>query len=298
MKKTILIAGGTGLIGQRLTQILKEKGHEVLLFSRRPDPEKNIFEWNPAAGTLDENALRRADVVINLAGAGIADKRWTAARKREIIESRVLGAKTFRIAFEKTGHRPEAYFSASAIGFYGNSGEKIMTETDPPGQDFLSKTTQLWEKAADEIAAIGIRTVKFRIGIVLSKSGGALLEILKPMRFGVASYFGDGKMWCSWIHLEDICRMFLWAIENPKIEGVFNAAAPDPIRNKDLVSLSSKILKRPALLLPAPAIFLKIFLGEMAAVVLNSTRVSANKIERAGFKFLFPEIENALKNLK
>lgn len=293
MKKTILIAGGTGLVGSRLSQILKAAGHEVMLLSRRADVSKNIFQWNPADQRLDENALQRADVVINLAGAGIADGRWTARRKIEIIESRTQGAATFKKAFEKMERRPEAYLAASAIGFYGNSGEKLMSENDPQGTGFLAQTTALWEQATAQIESLGIRTVKFRIGVVLSKNGGALAEIIRPMRFGVAAYFADGQAWYSWISLEDVCRMFLWAVENQRVSGVFNAVAPQPERNIDLTRKASKLLKMPALIVPTPAFAIRLIFGEMGDVVLNSTRVSSEKIERAGFQFLHPNLEAA-----
>lgn len=298
MSKTILLAGGTGLIGSRLAEMLRMGGHEVLLLSRRPNPSKNIFGWNPAAGTVDDEAVRRADFVVNLAGAGIADGRWTASRKREIIESRTQSARTLRDAFQRTGHQPQAYISASAIGFYGNAGDRLMHETDPPGTDgFMPPTCAAWEQAADEVTALGIRTVKIRIGIVLAKEGGALAEIVKPLHFGLGTYFADGQAWYSWVHRDDVCRMFIWAIENQAVMGVFNAVAPAPARNVELVKAAAKAMHQPAVFVPAPALALRVVLGEMADVVLNSTRVSAEKIEQAGFKFQFPDLAGALQDI-
>lgn len=295
MGKTILLAGGTGLIGSRLAEILHEQGYNVRVFSRSPKGEGQ-FAWNPAAASLDDTALQGVDIVVNLAGAGIADKRWTADRKRELVDSRVQSARTLRDAFIRTGFRPKAYLSASAIGYYGNSGERVMTETDAPvDSNFLVECSQKWEQAADEVAAVGIRTVKFRIGIVLAKEGGALPEIVKPLRFGIGTYFADGQAWWSWVHLDDVCRMFVWAIENQQIEGVFNAVAPNPVRGIELVKATAKAMRQPAVFVPAPAFTLQIALGEMSAVVLNSNHISAEKILRTGFEFRYPELEGALE---
>lgn len=294
---TILLAGGTGLIGARLAEMLREKGHTVRLLTRSPKGE-NQFGWNPAAGILDEAALRNVDFVINLAGAGIADKRWTAARKREIVESRVQSARTLRDALSRLGIRPKAYLSASAIGYYGNSGERRMTEADAPVDDsFMVECCRQWEAAADEVATLGIRTVKFRIGVVLAKEGGALAEFVKPLRFGLGGYFADGQAWYSWIHLDDVCRFFIWAIENSSIEGVFNAVAPQPVRNKDLVKAIAKAMRQPAIFAPGPAFAMRLALGEMSAVILNSNLVSAEKAIQAGFQFQYPGLATALDQI-
>jgi uncharacterized protein len=291
---TTLLAGGSGLIGKRLSEILRAQGHSVRLLTRTPRGEGQ-FAWNPAAGTLDEAALEGVDFVVNLAGAGIADRRWTAARKRELVQSRVQSAEVLRRAFEREAKRPRAYVSASAIGFYGNSGEDLMLETSAPAdQSFMVECCQKWEQAADAVAALGIRTVKLRIGVVLATEGGALAEFVKPLRFGLGTYFADGQAWYSWIHRDDVCRAFVWALENESVEGIFNAVAPQPVRNRDLVQATARAMRQPVLMLPAPAFALRLMLGEMSAVVLNSNRVSAEKIERAGFQFDFPTLEGAL----
>jgi uncharacterized protein len=291
---TTLLAGGSGLIGKRLSEMLHAQGHSVRLLTRTPRGEGQ-FAWNPAAGTLDEAALEGVDFVVNLAGAGIADRRWTAARKRELVQSRVQSAEVLRRAFEREAKRPRAYVSASAIGFYGNSGEDLMLETSAPAdQSFMVECCQKWEQAADAVAALGIRTVKLRIGVVLATEGGALAEFVKPLRFGLGTYFADGQAWYSWIHRDDVCRAFVWALENESVEGIFNAVAPQPVRNRDLVQATARAMRQPVLMLPAPAFALRLMLGEMSAVVLNSNRVSAEKIERAGFQFDFPTLEGAL----
>jgi uncharacterized protein (TIGR01777 family) len=291
---TTLLAGGSGLIGKRLSEMLHAQGHSVRLLTRTPRGEGQ-FAWNPAAGTLDETALEGIDYVINLAGAGIADRRWTAARKRALVESRVQSADVLRRAFERSGLRPRAYISASAIGYYGDSGEALMAEASAPAdQSFMVECCQKWEQAADAVAALGIRTVQLRIGVVLATEGGALAEFVKPLRFGLGTYFADGQAWYSWIHRDDVCRAFIWALENEAAEGVFNAVAPQPARNRDLVRATARAMRQPVLMLPAPAFALRLMLGEMSAVVLNSNRVSAEKIERAGFQFEFPALESAL----
>lgn len=297
MKQTYLLAGGTGLIGSRLADMLRASGHTVRLLTRTPrGPEQ--YRWDPVSGDIDDAAVLGADVVINLAGAGIAERRWSPARKRLIIESRVQSAHVLREALQRLNHRPQAYLAASAIGYYGNAGERWVNENDAPADSsFLVESTAAWEQATETIGALGIRTVAFRIGIVLDKSGGALREIIRPMRLGAGGYFGDGQGWYSWIHRDDVCRMFLWAAENPQVEGIFNAVAPHPARNKDLVKTAAKAMGQPVLIAPAPAFALRLVFGEMADAILFSTRVSAEKIIAAGFHFQYPELEGALQEI-
>jgi uncharacterized protein (TIGR01777 family) len=297
MAKTVLVAGGSGFIGSRLVERLQAEGHRVRLLTRTPRAEHH-FGWNPADGQIDDEAVRGADVVINLAGAGIAEKRWTPERKKLIISSRVDSARVLGQAFRRLQHLPQAYLAASAIGYYGNSGERLMTENDPPAdQGFLSTSTIAWEQATETIAAMGIRTVTLRIGIVLEQSGGALREIIRPLRWGIGAYFGDGQAWYSWIHRDDVCRMFLWAMDTTGAEGIYNAAAPNPVRNRELVRATARAMGRRALLMPAPVLALRMLLGEMADVVLNSTRVSADKVRQEGFSFQFPTLEEALADI-
>lgn len=293
----ITLAGGTGLIGKRLLDMLTEKGYLVRLLTRRPNGHNQFF-WNPEQGEMDEAALEGATVVINLAGAGIADKRWSEARKHRLIESRVAGARILHQAFERMAHPPQLYLAAAAIGFYGNTGERLCQETDPPADNsFMVVCCKAWEDAAKPIEALGIRTVRLRIGIVLAKTGGALKEVIKPIQFGLGAYFSDGQAWWSWVHLDDVCRSILWAIETPSVSGVYNVVAPQPVRNEALVRLTAKAMRQPALFLPAPGFMLQLILGEMSSVVLNSNRVSAEKIQQEGFVFQYPELEGALNNL-
>lgn len=297
---TILIAGGTGLIGQRLSQLLKEKNYEVLHLSRHKDLEAEFpaYQWDLKKGTIDEAAIEKADYIVNFAGAGIADKPWTKERKRLIIDSRVDSTLLLKKYIQKKKTPIRAFVSASAVGYYGHRGEQVMKENDPPGsKGFLSESVQLWENAIQEVAATGVRTAVIRIGIVLSTQGGALEKILLPFKFFNGAYFGDGQQWMSWIHLDDLCRMFMEAIENEQIKGIYNGVAPHPVRNKDLVLTIKKALDKPAVILPVPEFALRLALGQMADTIFESTRVSSEKIEEAGFKFQFPHLEPALRDL-
>ncbi|MDO8368164.1 MAG: TIGR01777 family oxidoreductase [Saprospiraceae bacterium] len=296
-KKTILIAGGTGLIGSRLAEMLSNQGHTVRLLTRSPKGSGEFF-WNPAANEIENAALQDLDVVVNLAGASIADKRWTPARKKELVESREQSAAVLFREMERMPRRPKAYLSASAIGYYGNSRELWMLEdTAPVDQSFMMECCQKWESAADQMTTLGIRTVKFRIGVVMAKEGGALAEIVKPLRFGLGAYFGNGQAWWSWVHRDDVCRAFLWAIDNQSVEGVFNLVSPTPARGKDLVKATAKAMHQLAVFLPAPAFILRLILGEMSAVILNSNRISSEKLTQAGFEFQWPEINTALRDI-
>jgi len=296
-QNTILIAGGAGLIGTRLSELLTEQGHSVRLLSRTPKTTGHFF-WDPAAGEIDSAALQGVDYVINLAGAGIADKRWTNARKEELVQSRVQSAALLSREFKRMAERPRAYISASAIGYYGNTWETLVREDSPTAdKSFMVDCCQQWEKAADQMTPLGIRTVKFRIGVVMAKEGGALAEIVNPLRFGLGAYFGDGQAWWSWIHREDVCRAFAWAIENQQAEGVFNLVAPSPVRGKVLVKAIAKAMRQPAIMVPAPSFVLRLIFGEMSAVILNSNRVSADKLISAGFVFKWPEVNAALSDI-
>jgi uncharacterized protein len=298
MPKTVVIAGGTGLIGTRLLPMLQERGYTVRILTRQPKSQEQ-YAWSPSANTIDEKALVGADYIINLAGAGIADGRWTDSRKRELIDSRVQSAETIRMALSRMKHQPLAYVSASAIGYYGNTGEQNCLETDQPADDsFMPRCCEAWEAAAVKAGAQAGRTAILRIGIVLAKEGGALKEVAKPLYAGLGAYFDDGKAWWSWIHRDDMCRMLIWAMENEAASGIFNAVAPNAVRNYDLVKATAKAMGRSgAILLPTPAFTLRLALGEMSAVVLNSNLVSSEKVQKAGFSFTFDAIEGALADI-
>lgn len=297
MPTTILLAGGTGFIGVRLAVLLREKGYAVRLLTRHPQGDGQ-FAWDPLEGRIDESALTGVHAIVNLTGAGIAEKRWTQKRKKELIDSRVQAAVLLARSLTKLEQVPKVYVSTSAIGYYGNTGEAVCREEHPPvGSGFLSECCIAWEKAAHGVSRPGLRTVVLRIGIVLAKEGGALKAIIKPLRFGLGAYFADGKAWYSWIHRDDVCRQIIWAIEKEDMVGTFNVVAPNPIRNKHFIKLVAKAMGRWILFAPVPAFVLRLALGEMADTVLYSNKVSAEKIEKTGFRCQYPELADALSEI-
>lgn len=297
--KNILIAGGTGLIGTKLSHLLRGKGYNVSHLSRHADSNAEFptFAWQPEKGTYDKKAFENVDAIINLAGAGIVDKRWTDERKRIIIESRTETNSLIAKYLQTEKHSVKAYISASAIGFYADRGATLMTEKDVSGKGFLAQSTVAWENAIAKVQATGVRTVALRIGIVLSTEGGALPEMLMPFHFRLGAYFGDGQQYVSWIHIDDMCRMFLFALENEKMSGVFNAVAPQPLTNYEFTKAMIEAKGGGYMLFPAPAFALRLVMGEMAATVLGSTNVSSQKIENQGFVFNFKDAISALNDL-
>ncbi|TAK35871.1 MAG: TIGR01777 family protein [Saprospiraceae bacterium] len=297
---TILIAGGTGLLGTHLSQVLRLNGFTVAHLSRRKNlqAEYPAYLWDPEKDFVEEEAVEQAAVIINLAGAGIAAKRWTAARKKHIIESRVNSNLLLKKAILQKKEPTKIYIAASAIGYYGNRGEELLSEEASPGETgYLPKVVTEWEHAIREAATTGVRTVALRVGIVLSPHGGALEKMLLPFEFFLGIYFGDGRQWYSWIHIADLCRMFLEAIKNEKMQGFYNAVAPNPVRNKDLVMALREAIVKPALISSAPAFALRAAMGEMAEMILDGAKVSPQKIMDAGFRFDHPELLPALRDL-
>jgi len=272
---TILIAGGTGLIGQRLSQLLTDKGYIVIHLSRKERLAAKFpaYKWDVVKGEIDMQAIEQADYIVNLAGAGIVDKRWSKSRKKLIIDSRVDSNRLLKKAFAEAKKKPEAYIAASAIGYYGKTDNDFVDEDSKPGNNgFLTESCILWENAIKEIDDPDIRQVILRVGIVLSTKGGALDKILLSFKFGVGSYLGDGSQYYSWIHIDDICQMFIKGIEDNQMQGIYNGVGPDPVTNKELTIEIKEALGRPALIIPAPAAALRLAMGEMADMVLFSTR--------------------------
>ncbi|MCB0640600.1 MAG: TIGR01777 family oxidoreductase [Phaeodactylibacter sp.] len=296
---TILIAGGTGLIGTRLSTLLTAAGHQVRHLSRTPDSKTNYptFRWDTREGYIDPAALEGLDYLINLAGAGIADKRWTEARKQVIIDSRVDTNRLIRDYIHAGQLKVKAYISAAAIGYYGDRGEELVQEDQLPGAGFLAESTQQWEAAIREVEATGLRTVAIRIGLVLSTQGGALQQLLLPLKLRFSTYFGSGQQWYSWIHIDDLARLFIWAMEREEAAGIYNGVAPNPVRNKEMMQTLAAVEPGPVITVPVPAFLLRIALGEMADAVLISTRVAAEKVEKAGFQFEYPDLKGALEDL-
>ncbi len=288
------------MVGKQLVKLLEKRGYEVGILSRSPEKIKGVraFEWNPEEGFIEEAAFEFDHAFINLAGSGIADKRWTEKRKKILISSRVDSAAVFAKYAEEGLYRPESYISASAIGFYGNRGNEWMYEDSTQGESgFLVECTVAWENAIRLVSKSGIRTAALRIGVVLTPEGGALEKMLLPFKFGMGNWFGSGEQYLSWIHIDDLCRMFLFLLENPSLEGFYNAVAPNPVSSKDFTIAIKNAKDSNAILMPVPAFTLKLGMGEMSSIVLEGSRVSSQKIEEAGFTFSFTEAESALRDL-
>jgi len=308
--ETILITGGTGMIGTALSKLLIAKGYKVILLSRSANvnkPSKNnsggsLAHWNPVEQEVDRSAIEQADYIINLAGAGVADKRWTKKRKKEISDSRVQSGNMIVKALTEIPNKVKLVVNASAIGWYGEDpvipNPAPFTEEMPSDTGFLGYTCKLWEQSIRPVTQLGKRLVIFRTAIVLSNAGGAFREFCNPLRFGIATVLGSGKQIVSWIHIDDLCKMYLYAIQEEKLQGVYNAAAPNPISNKELIlEIARKKNKNFFISIPVPSFVLKMMLGEMSIEVLKSTTVSTQKIEHTGFKFNYPFIGSAVDNL-
>jgi uncharacterized protein (TIGR01777 family) len=308
---TVLITGGTGLIGTALTKELLNKDYNVIVLTRSPEKYSNTSRlsyagWDIERQAIDKSAITKADYIIHLAGAGVADKRWTSKRKNEIFESRTKSSELIVKALKENENAVKGLVSASGIGWYGSSfpgdgkgTEKCpFTETDPPAEDFLGTTCQAWEASIDPVASFGKRLVKFRTGVVMSKEGGALREFKKPLRFGLATILGNGKQVMSWIHIDDLVCLYIYAIENEKLQGVYNVVAPLPLTNKKLILQLARCI-RGKFFVPifVPSFILEIVFGEMSIEVLKSAAVSGEKIKKEGYSFLYPSFKAACKTV-
>lgn len=287
----IAVTGASGLIGSALVGYLKSEGHTVQRLVRRATVAPDEIRWDPKTGYVDIDALRGVDAVIHLAGVGVGDKRWTKRYKSEILNSRLLG--TTAIANAVAEVKPQVFISASAIGWYGDSGNRAVVESDSVGNDFLAAVCREWEGAAD--LAGDVRTVKLRTGLVLDPTGGALGRMLPLFRFGLGGKLGSGKQWWSWITLHDVVRAIVFCLEK-KISGPVNLTSPNPVTNQEFTAALARAMKRPALF-PAPAIALKIALGGFSSEVLGSKKVMPNALTEAGFKWDYPHISTALAAL-
>jgi len=301
MKSKILITGGSGLVGLHLSEKLSNLGYEVVHLSRfKQTPSKfKTFTWDISAGKIEEGAFMDVQHIIHLAGSGVADKKWTPARKKELTSSRVDSANLI-MSYLKSGKYPvKSFISASAIGIYGfDTGSIVQTEDrNQLGDDFLATLTKKWEAAADQFKYLNCRIVKLRIGLVLSEKGGLLKKLVPMAKMGLSSAFGNGEQYMSWIHIDDLVNMFVYTVENEKINGVYNAVAPNPVSNKQFLSILSKVINKPYFLPDMPKIVLKIFFGELASVITGGNNVSSAKIEESGYTFQYPELQYALKEL-
>ena len=298
-KKHILLTGGTGLIGRHLTEALLQKGYTVSQLSRSPGKDARVktYLWDVNKGEIDELCIDGVDTVLHLAGAGIAEKRWTDGRKKEIIESRTKSIGLIYGLIKNKPNQVKNIISASATGYYSDRGDELMTEESPPANDFLGTCCVKWEKAVDEGAGLGLQVLKLRTGVVLTKDGGALAKMAIPVKLYFGSPLGDGRQWIPWIHWKDVVALYLYGIENENLTGVYNMVAPNPVTNQQLTQAIAKQLHKPLWAPNVPAFALKLMLGEMATIVLGSTKASAQKIEDSGFKFQYPDIFSALKEI-
>jgi len=287
----IAVTGASGLIGSALVGYLKSEGHTVQRLVRRATVAPDEIRWDPKTGYVDIDALRGVDAVIHLAGVGVGDKRWTKRYKSEILNSRLLG--TTAIANAVAEVKPQVFISASAIGWYGDSGNRAVVESDSVGNDFLAAVCREWEGAAD--LAGDVRTVKLRTGLVLDPTGGALGRMLPLFRFGLGGKLGSGKQWWSWITLHDVVRAIVFCLEK-KVSGPVNLTSPNPVTNQEFTAALARAMNRPALF-PAPAIALKIALGGFSSEVLGSKKVIPSALTEAGFKWDYPHISPALQAL-
>lgn len=299
MADHILITGASGLIGTRLTEMLQTRGYTVSHLGRTKNEGLiKSFVWNVDKQIVEPGALRNISTIIHLAGAGVAENRWTNERKKVILESRTRSTELLAKELKKGKHGVKSFISASAIGYYGfENTDRVFTEDDPPGNDFLANVTRQWEEEANKIATLGIRLVKIRVGVVLTMRGGALKEMAAPIKYYAGSPLGSGKQMMSWIHLDDLCSIFIKMIEEEQHSGVFNAVAPTPVSNEELTKTIAKILDKPILFPKVPAFVLKLALGEMADIALRGSKVSSEKIEKTGFRFKFPDLKKALLDL-
>lgn len=296
----VLLVGGSGLVGRQLQKHLTSKGYSVSILGRSISKLENVnsYSWNISSKTIDEKAITSADYILNLSGAGIADKRWSNSRKKIIISSRVDSTKLLIETIKKTNSKPKAFISASAIGYYGSTNsDKIFKENDLPSNDFLGNCCKSWEDSTNEVKTLGIRRTIIRIGIVLSRNGGALTKMITPYKYGFGSAIANGKQYMPWIHINDLCEIFITAIENKEMEGAFNAVSPEHITNKEFsISLAHR-LKKQIWLPNVPKIIIQLILGKMSVIITNGSRVSSKKILDQGFNFKYSNLAHALDDI-
>lgn len=303
--KNILVTGGTGLVGKELTVALLERGYDVVILTRSKiiqsnNPRIQYVHWNIENKFIDPNALNGIDAIIHLAGAGVVEKRWSDKYKKEIEKSRTESSAILMNALSTRNHSVKTFISASAIGWYGPDilGGSPFSEDAPAHDDFLGKTCKAWEESVSPCNQMGIRLGIIRTGIVLSKKGGALKEFLKPIKMGIAAILGNGKQMISWIHIRDLCNLYIHLMENENLNGIYNGVSPTPVSNKTLsITLASCVRKTFFIPIHVPAFFLKLIMGESSLEVLKSTTVNAIKTSKSGFIFIYPTILPALRKI-
>ncbi len=298
----ILITGASGLVGTRLTEMLVNKGYTVHTLGRKTEKRKkqknvNSFTWNIEKGEIEPEALEGVSSIVHLAGAGIAEKRWTDERKKEIIDSRVKSAELIFKFLKKDKKQVKTFICANAVGYYGDCGDELVTEQHKPGKGFLAEVCKKWEATATKFNGLGIREVHARFGIILAAVGGALPQLIQTLPVGIATYFAKDNLYYPWIHLDDVCGILIHALENEEVSGACNTTAPQPLLMKDLMKEIVEAKKSKALLVPAPPFAIKLAMGEMSEMLLYSQRCSAEKIIASGYKFKFGQIGKALQNI-
>ncbi len=294
----ILISGSSGLVGRALIPHLVAGGHQVVrLLRARPAPGEAAIFWDPDAGTLDPAALEGFDAVIHLSGESIAAGRWTEAKKARIRDSRVKSTALLSGRIERLSRPPGVLLCASAIGYYGDRGDEVLTEDSAPGKDFLAEVCQAWETASDPAARIGVRVVRHRFGVILSPNGGALAKMLLPFKLGVGGRIGDGRQFMSWIAIDDVLGAVDHALATKALRGPVNTVSPHPVTNAEFTATLGRVLRRPTIF-PMPAFAARLALGEMAdALLLSSQRVVPERLLASAYRFRHPDLEPALRHL-
>jgi len=294
----LLITGASGLIGTALQRSFSEKGYEMLLAGRGEPKNANEIQWSVEDGFREEDLsrLEGLDAVVHLAGENIAGLRWTDEKKKAIRDSRVNGTRNLVNTLAELKQKPKVLIAGSAMGFYGDRGDEILTETSRPGDTFLSDVSKEWETESRRAEDSGIRTVLLRTSIVLSKDGGALATMLTPFKFGVGGVVGSGKQWMSWVSLDDVVAIINYAIENENLRGAVNVASPNPVTNEEFTKTLGDVLYRPTFL-PLPEFAVNLVFGEMGdALLIDSTRVEPKRLQEAGYKFKFADLKSALEH--
>ncbi|NND06645.1 MAG: TIGR01777 family protein [Saprospiraceae bacterium] len=301
MTKTILISGGSGLIGQRLTERLLHLGHSVRILSRHQshDLAGTVYQWDLEKGWIDPSALKDLDIVINLAGAGIADRRWTSRRKEVLRHSRLAGNELLLRELSTHNIKPELYLGASAIGIYGNRGSELLDESSDSGSsaDFLVELCEAWERSQSAFGRICKRVVSVRIGLVLSMDGGALPPLYKSIILGIGAILGSGQQYMSWIHINDLVETFIHAIEHKEVEGIVNGTAPQPGTHSSFIRTLVQMKGGLGLTFKIPAVILRAIMGDMSQILLDGARVVSTKMPRTDFTYQYGDLESALQNL-
>jgi uncharacterized protein len=295
----VVITGGTGFIGRAVVQTLVAAKHSCTILSRHPAPPQPLCTtvvWDAVNGGDWESVVDGADAIVNLAGEGVATRRWTDAQKTRMRESRVMATTALVMAIARATQKPHTLMNASGIGYYGDGGEALLTEAAAAGSDFLAEMALHWEQSAQIAETHGVRVVRLRLGLVLGRGGGFLARMLPLFRWGLGGVVGTGQQWMSWIHLDDLIAMLLFLLQPDMLRGAVNATAPHPVRNRELTRTLGRVLHRPTYLW-TPAPLLRWVLGEQAILALVSQRVSPQRITTAGYQFQFPDLESALRNI-